>query len=100
MSAPLQSSTNANAPAGAGPMQKGFLGKKMGNAPFCSPTDNFLSPCSKKLVQSKQRHYAKGKPLTLSASLTLANAKGPGPSSLAKSSTVPQDSENEQPIQS
>ncbi|GAA6060936.1 hypothetical protein JCM10212_003844 [Sporobolomyces blumeae] len=50
---------------------KGFLMKKMaasGQSSFHSPTDTMVSPCTKKLVQSKQRHYTKGKPLSLSSS--------------------------------
>ncbi|GAA5864467.1 hypothetical protein JCM8547_005553 [Rhodosporidiobolus lusitaniae] len=49
---------------------KNFLMKKMAAAgqSFQSPTDQMVSPCTKKLAQSKQRHFTKGKPLSLSSS--------------------------------
>ncbi|KAK4051126.1 hypothetical protein OIO90_004867 [Microbotryomycetes sp. JL221] len=70
----------AQMPQGTGPQEpghakmtldaKGFLMKKMaaaGGSSFCSPTDTMVSPCTKKLAQSKQRHFAKGKPMSLSS---------------------------------
>ncbi|POY70481.1 hypothetical protein BMF94_6549 [Rhodotorula taiwanensis] len=47
---------------------KGFLAKKMaasGQSSLQSPTDQMVSPCTKKLAASKQRHFNKGKPLSL-----------------------------------
>ncbi|KAI5478869.1 hypothetical protein MNV49_004503 [Pseudohyphozyma bogoriensis] len=56
---------------------KGFLMKKMGGGQFCSPTDNLMSPTTQKLAQSKQRHFTKGKPLSLSSSFQSVAPKGP-----------------------
>ncbi|ORY81851.1 hypothetical protein BCR35DRAFT_304030 [Leucosporidium creatinivorum] len=74
---------------------KGFLMKKMaaGGQSFCSPTDTMVSPCTKKLVQSKQRHYTKGKPLSLSSSFQSSQAgsqlvPGNKPSGLGQQSSV------------
>ncbi|TNY19708.1 hypothetical protein DMC30DRAFT_399685 [Rhodotorula diobovata] len=62
----------AQLPQGTGPIEqghstmqlgaKGFLMKKMaasGQSAFQSPTDHMVSPCTKKLAQSKQRHFNK-----------------------------------------
>ncbi|GAA5909684.1 hypothetical protein JCM6882_008463 [Rhodosporidiobolus microsporus] len=86
-----------HAPMGLG--AKGFLMKKMAASgqSFHSPTDTMVSPCTKKLAQSKQRHFTKGKPLSLSSSFQ-AQAPQKAPSSklsgLAQSST-PAASEGE-----
>ncbi|GAA5983133.1 hypothetical protein JCM10908_000169 [Rhodotorula pacifica] len=77
---------------------KGFLAKKMaasGQSSFHSPTDQMVSPCTKKLAASKQRHFGKGKPL----SLFQAQAGAPQQkklSGLAQSSTL--GSENQAPF--
>ncbi|KDE08792.1 hypothetical protein MVLG_00898 [Microbotryum lychnidis-dioicae p1A1 Lamole] len=79
---------------------KGFLMKKMvAGGSFCSPTDTMVSPCTKKLAESKKRHYAKGKPLSLSSSFQSAQTgsqlvPGPKPSGLHQSSTPHYGSEN------
>ncbi|BGP55551.1 hypothetical protein JCM8202_001655 [Rhodotorula sphaerocarpa] len=77
---------------------KGFLAKKMaasGQSSFHSPTDQMVSPCTKKLAASKQRHFNKGKPL----SLFQAQANAPQQkklSGLGQSSTL--GSENQSPF--
>ncbi|KAG0662531.1 hypothetical protein C6P46_003273 [Rhodotorula mucilaginosa] len=83
---------------------KGFLAKKMAasgqvveQSSFQSPTDQMVSPCTKKLAASKQRHFGKGKPL----SLFQAQAGAPQQqqkklSGLAQSSTL--GSENQAPF--
>ncbi|GAA5840075.1 hypothetical protein JCM9279_002266 [Rhodotorula babjevae] len=91
----------AQLPQGTGPIEqghsamnlgaKGFLMKKMaasGQSSFQSPTDHMVSPCTKKLAQSKQRHFAKGKPLSLSSSFQAAGQAPQKKSSLGQSSTV------------
>ncbi|BGP24681.1 spo12 family protein [Rhodotorula toruloides] len=85
---------------------KSFLMKKMAQAggAFHSPTDAMVSPCTKKLAQSKQRHFTKGKPLSLSSSFQAQqqqHQQAPGaaqkkPSGLGQSSTL--GSENEMPF--
>ncbi|GAA5832401.1 hypothetical protein JCM3766R1_003060 [Sporobolomyces carnicolor] len=81
---------------------KGFLMKKMaasGQSSFHSPTDTMVSPCTKKLVQSKQRHYTKGKPLSLSSSFQSAQQPGSKPkSSLGQSSSLSGSNENDAPF--
>ncbi|GAA5931762.1 hypothetical protein JCM3775_000036 [Rhodotorula graminis] len=91
----------AQLPQGTGPIEqghsamnlgaKGFLMKKMaasGQSSFQSPTDHMVSPCTKKLAQSKQRHFAKGKPLSLSSSFQAAGQQPQKKSSLGQSSTT------------
>ncbi|GAA5962227.1 hypothetical protein JCM21900_000130 [Sporobolomyces salmonicolor] len=73
---------------------KNFLMKKMAanGGSFHSPTDTMVSPCTKKLTQTKQRHYTKGKPLSLSSSFqSQVGQQQPGAkpkSSLGQSSTM------------
>ncbi|BGP32107.1 hypothetical protein JCM10296v2_003886 [Rhodotorula toruloides] len=85
---------------------KSFLMQKMAQAggAFHSPTDAMVSPCTKKLAQSKQRHFTKGKPLSLSSSFQAqqqqqqqsGNVAQKKPSGLGQSSTL--GSENEMPF--
>ncbi|BGP16271.1 hypothetical protein JCM10213_007715 [Rhodosporidiobolus nylandii] len=81
---------------------KGFLMKKMAASgqSFHSPTDTMVSPCTKKLAQSKQRHFTKGKPLSLSSSFQAQAAQNnlaKKPSGLAQSSSLAQG-ENASPF--
>ncbi|GAA5925387.1 uncharacterized protein JCM15063_005012 [Sporobolomyces koalae] len=96
--------TGAQLEKGTAPMHlgaKGFLMKKMaasGQSSFHSPTDTMVSPCTKKLVQSKQRHYTKGKPLSLSSSFQSSQPQNLKPkSSLGQSSSLGSD-ENDAPF--
>ncbi|GAA6019925.1 hypothetical protein JCM10207_003339 [Rhodosporidiobolus poonsookiae] len=80
---------------------KGFLMKKMAAAGqnFHSPTDQMVSPCTKKLAASKQRHFTKGKPLSLSSSFQAqAPSAAKKPSGLGQSSTLAQQEENANPF--
>ncbi|BGP40266.1 hypothetical protein JCM10450v2_004246 [Rhodotorula kratochvilovae] len=99
----------AQLPQGTGPIEqghsamnlgaKGFLMKKMAASgqSFHSPTDHMVSPCTKKLAQSKQRHFNKGKPLSLSSSFQASSQAPPQKkSSLGQSSTL--GSENTAPF--
>ncbi|GAA5910456.1 hypothetical protein JCM8208_004481 [Rhodotorula glutinis] len=104
----------AQLPQGTGPIEqghsamnlgaKGFLMKKMaasGQSSFQSPTDHMVSPCTKKLAQSKQRHFAKGKPLSLSSSFQAAGgqqAPMQKKSGLGQSSTTMAGNENSAPF--
>ncbi|KAI0700793.1 hypothetical protein BC835DRAFT_1326562 [Cytidiella melzeri] len=54
-------SGTANEPAGLG--AKALLAKKMAksiNPTFVSPTDNMMTPCTKKISAAKKRHFTKG----------------------------------------
>ncbi|GAA5820307.1 hypothetical protein JCM11251_005566 [Rhodosporidiobolus azoricus] len=95
--------------AGQAPMgglgAKGFLMKKMAAAGqnFHSPTDTMVSPCTKKLAQSKQRHFTKGKPLSLSSSFQAqAQQQQKAPSKLSglghSSSLASNEGENASPF--
>ncbi|GAA5984718.1 hypothetical protein JCM11641_002162 [Rhodosporidiobolus odoratus] len=83
---------------------KGFLMKKMAASGqnFHSPTDTMVSPCTKKLAQSKQRHFTKGKPLSLSSSFqaqAAANNVAKKPSGLGQSTLANnQEVENSSPF--
>ncbi|BEI80219.1 hypothetical protein CcaverHIS002_0107480 [Cutaneotrichosporon cavernicola] len=57
--------------------KKGLLGGK-GLGSTMSPTDNFMSPISAKLNGAKQRHFQKGKPVSLASKLSsLGNTATP-----------------------
>ncbi|KWU47099.1 hypothetical protein RHOSPDRAFT_31234 [Rhodotorula sp. JG-1b] len=88
---------------------KGFLAKKMAasglvnlhlhlaQSSFQSPTDQMVSPCTKKLAASKQRHFGKGKPLSLfQAQAGAPQQQQKKSSGLVQSSTL--GSENQAPF--
>ncbi|KAM0791131.1 hypothetical protein ACM66B_005617 [Microbotryomycetes sp. NB124-2] len=94
---PGTDASHAQMPHGTGPQEpghakmtldaKGFLMKKMaatGGSSFCSPTDTMVSPCTKKLAQSKQRHFAKGKPMSLQSTFKSSAQPAPKSSGLAR----------------
>ncbi|OXB33346.1 hypothetical protein J007_06957 [Cryptococcus neoformans] len=69
--------------AAAGLGQKALLAKKFAkaNKPTISPTDQLQSPCTAKLSNAKQRHFAKGKPVSLSQSfVAIRESSGAAPS--------------------
>ncbi|KAH8148154.1 uncharacterized protein LAJ45_07918 [Morchella importuna] len=66
----LHQAQNAPAPTTL-EMQRQLLQQKLAeqkNAPFTSPTDDMMTPCSKKLQNVKSKSFAKGKPKLLSKS--------------------------------
>ncbi|GAA6034034.1 hypothetical protein JCM8097_000659 [Rhodosporidiobolus ruineniae] len=112
---PIHHGEQAQQPQGTGAVEpghatmtlgaKGFLAKKMAASgqSFQSPTDQMVSPCTKKLAQSKQRHFTKGKPLSLSSSFqaqapSALGMSKPKPSALGQSSTLAGSSENTSPF--
>ncbi|KAI0346768.1 hypothetical protein BDW22DRAFT_1341756 [Trametopsis cervina] len=61
--APLGNTTNGIANQAPGLGAKALLAKKMAkniNPTFVSPTDNMMTPCTKKISAAKKKHFTKG----------------------------------------
>ncbi|GMK54696.1 hypothetical protein CspeluHIS016_0112820 [Cutaneotrichosporon spelunceum] len=68
----VQPTVGAPAAAPSFLQKKGLLGQGLGST--MSPTDNFMSPISAKLNGAKQRHFQKGKPVSLASKLSSLSA--------------------------
>ncbi|EIM88066.1 uncharacterized protein STEHIDRAFT_94973 [Stereum hirsutum FP-91666 SS1] len=61
--APLGNATNGPKNMGPGAGARALLAKRMAkgqNPTYVSPTDNMLTPCTKKLDAAKKKHFTKG----------------------------------------
>ncbi|EKM59836.1 uncharacterized protein PHACADRAFT_250574 [Phanerochaete carnosa HHB-10118-sp] len=77
--APLGNATNGGASFAPGMGAKALLAKRMTknvNPAFVSPTDNLMTPCTKKISAAKKKTFAKGAAKPMAPLFSQAEAKG------------------------